>query len=122
MSFKRISNNSGTKYRSLNKDDRANIVPVNRCLLRAAMTLVMMAPEEDNQSYDLDHLALYLAEVVKLETLSAVSYVSDKIFLISHKVCPEIRVPSTRPQGQSSIHLQPTVPSNLCHFSPHSSL
>ena len=123
-SFNRISNDSGTKCRSPNRDDRANIVPVNRRLFRAALTLVMMAPEEDYQSYVLDHLVLYLAEVVTLETLSVVtvSYVPDKSFLISRKVYPEIRVPCTCPQGQSSIHYQATVPHILCHFRLHFSL
>jgi hypothetical protein len=85
------------------------------------MTLAMRAPEEDNQLYVRDHLALYLAEVVTLETLSAVtmSYVPDKSFLIARKACLEIRVARTRPQGQSSIHHHLTVPSILGHFSPH---
>jgi hypothetical protein len=50
-------------------DDRANIVPDNRPLFRVAMTLVMMAPGEDILSVMCyDHLALYLAQEVALET------------------------------------------------------
>ena len=74
----------------------------------------------DYLSCVLDHLAIYSAEVVTLETVSVlrVSYVPYKSFLISRLSLPGEKIPCTRFQVRSSTTHQATVPRICATLAP----
>jgi hypothetical protein len=104
-------------------DDRAKIITFyGHLLTRAAMTLVMMAPEEDGSSVICSAtLRVNSAEVVMTETISVVrlSHVPAKSFMISLQSLPgdksSLNMHSRSKLYSSVLHI-------IFHFSPHFSL